>query len=630
MRRVAAFALLAALGTAALLRHDAQTSRQTLRTRARLAVAVATQSETRAPDPDCPDPESIGMWSISLWQDHRIRGRVVDRLNNPIAGAQIHYSSGGIDWFGVDFDPRGTSEWHSTADKDGYFLLTHLMPVEYSIRASAGGYASGNATATAGDQSLVITLDRGASVSGRVVHEDGRPARGAKFFGMVCCDRDGRFEFGLTAGPLTLTFEAPGERGSVDLTLAEGEVRNGVEIKLHPIPQSVLHARIRRPDGTPLAHGDTGIFVEPSTTELKHVGDGRWQTRLDLPADNEIEINIYPSAELRIAGWRAKARTQSLKNPKDVEIRLPAPHRVMFRVRGPEHAQVSVRDGYVVERHRRDTICAVTPDYATSYHIEAEGFVSIYNPRWRATAGEVIEATLVRCATVRGRVLEEDGTPAHGATVNGRELDAEGRFELDDIEPGDALLRVHKTIGVLEVDVAHVRVSVSPGATIRVEDIVLPPVRTVIGRVHAPNGKPAGGVQVIALRNGIGTSGYAITRPDGWFRMRLVGRETRLLAWKRGTGIALSMRQATGEPFYVRLQPEPRVLLLRGEDYRSVDFETIDGTPLPWARRGWEDEHHHPGLPPGPLRVRVAYADRADVVQEFVALPGQELTIDGR
>jgi hypothetical protein len=108
---------------------------------------------------------------------HFIRGRIVDGEGKTVVGAEISPYTFKTDTFwgfmpGI-FDPVAVS------NQEGAFLLTSKSPIEYvDATIKARGFAGKIAADLApGKPEVTITLNRGAFLAGRVVHE-GKPLSG--------------------------------------------------------------------------------------------------------------------------------------------------------------------------------------------------------------------------------------------------------------------------------------------------------------------------------------------------------------------------------------------------------------------------------------------------------------------
>jgi RNA polymerase sigma-70 factor (ECF subfamily) len=142
-------------------------------------------------------------------------------------------------------------------DPDGRFLFEDLIEGDWEVYAEAPGLVTIRPVrvrlpAPESDP-VVIVMDRAASIEGRVLHADGRPARGARlhvesalppWFGELApgreppraaCDDAGAFRLaGLTAGATVVYADADdaGRSASEELVLATGENRGGLLLTL--------------------------------------------------------------------------------------------------------------------------------------------------------------------------------------------------------------------------------------------------------------------------------------------------------------------------------------------------------------------------------------------------------------
>ena len=100
-----------------------------------------------------------------------IQGIVVDQEGAPIAGAEVLVVDGGL----------ALAPIRTTSGTDGRFRIGPLLPVAYprSYLGQADGYLPNQVSASGSTEELRIVLEPGATLSGRVLDERGRPVAGA-------------------------------------------------------------------------------------------------------------------------------------------------------------------------------------------------------------------------------------------------------------------------------------------------------------------------------------------------------------------------------------------------------------------------------------------------------------------
>jgi hypothetical protein len=170
---------------------------------------------------------------------------------------------------------------------------------------------------------------------------------------------------------------------------------------------------------------------------------------------------------------------------------------------------------------------------------------------------------LERDTLVRGRVVEADGTPVAGATVqidmesgrSGRDTDAEGRFELFAWEPpASAVVRYARSaperywqLGDLPGAKAEFTFT-EPGKDIDLGDLVLPPKAGFLLEVRDPGGRPIAGAETNVSRQASGEDGGV------WVENAASGAE--LLVMRRGYRTAFATLPAPAPTsFLVVLEP---------------------------------------------------------------------------
>ncbi|MEN8151401.1 MAG: carboxypeptidase-like regulatory domain-containing protein, partial [Planctomycetota bacterium] len=121
-----------------------------------------------------PEGADGGPLDVKLEKGLQITGVVVDAAGEPIPDVNL--------WTNVVATGTGaargqTSIRNATTDAKGAFLLDQLEPGKYSLSVNADGFANRNLSdVDAGTTDLRIVLEKGLSISGRVLLPDGSPA----------------------------------------------------------------------------------------------------------------------------------------------------------------------------------------------------------------------------------------------------------------------------------------------------------------------------------------------------------------------------------------------------------------------------------------------------------------------
>lgn len=198
-----------------------------------LADQLATVEPTEVVSTIGATPEEL---VVEVATTRTVSGRVVETgTRTPIAGVTVFLGSR---------DQRSTSGMppsHVISQADGSFVFDHVLAGEYVVRAQAGGKVSVTdiKVETADVRDVVVEVDRGASIAGRVLF-DGKPVEGAQVsvrqVAMSQTDADGRFTLlRLPAGTHELYAESKRvgafTRGP-SVTVTNAEEKTGVDVSL--------------------------------------------------------------------------------------------------------------------------------------------------------------------------------------------------------------------------------------------------------------------------------------------------------------------------------------------------------------------------------------------------------------
>lgn len=463
----------------------------------------------------------------------RIAGRVVDRAGKPVDGAEVHLveSSRSLDSRG------GTPD--ATTGADGRFVLEDLvsgLPLNLLVRAPGHLPASVPNVRAPIPKPLVVRLDAAAGLQGRVVSGDGEPVGGARIYfqgGPVerstASDRDGRFELrDLPTGTATLDAVAQGhlalegvevsvpwadpdrelililERGTVlsgRVTTTAGDPVSGVQV-------SVASASATSDDEG--AYSVEGAPLGPATVVAFHPHYRRFRREMVLePSANLLDIAFEAGVEVAgrvvdelggpVSGARVILRSEALRERQEYQGRTGSDG--AFRISPVQRG-----------RYR---LLAESEEYAPS---EAKGEIDVSG---RSVEG--LEVVLESGGAVAGQVLGLKPEELAHVEVEAHSedfgtfpaaVDAEGRYELRRLRPGDYLLRASLAAGERQ---ARARVSLAPREREVRRDLEFTRRLTLSGQVLYEE-EPLPGARVSIRGHGLAVERSVTTDYEGSFR----------------------------------------------------------------------------------------------------------------
>ncbi len=505
----------------------------------------------------------------SIEDGYSIRGRVVDPSGRPIAGAIIGIGYPALLWGGAwpDFT-HVLRETEQKTNASGCFTLQYADACEYVLVVWRRGYESTRVFVTAGDQTAKIVLQPG---------DEGNP-------------------FGRSKGS----------------TVAKSE--------------RMFRAQILTNGGWPLANARVVIDYSRARTDRT----GRVQVRLKAAPGDEIAVEVETNAAIRLAGGKVSVQVPEAEQT-EVHMRLPAPQMVTLRVTGAPAELVKIKTaGYFVGRAGHDFRFAMSPG-EQNVEVSAPGYLG-FDEGLTPRDGDLYQIGLARESVVTGRLLGRDGRP-DGRPVIGLDVGKDGRFRIV-VAAGWHVLSIREG-GIADrwtvvpaVVIEFARVFVTPGGVVALGDLFVPPCCLLSGLVTGVDGKPAGGVQILALRRGLGRAGHAITRPDGRFSMVAFGESFRVIAWKRSRGVAMSAVVEADAELKLRLVPLPRVYVEHALSWGVHNVQTADGFPLPNGRV--REENRFGPVPPGRVQFRFTLDNGSTFVREITAKSGVKTVVVAR
>lgn len=535
---------------------------------------------------------------IALEPAPRIDGTVVDVEGRPVAGAEVR----AIDYYGSPFGPPDVHRSRSDASGRFRMPLTEGDYQLSAARSGLAPAFSSVSLSRPGKRPTVrMVLGPSRTLTGLVVDGEGRPVHGAEIelkrtpgrnTGSVLVSSlegldshrartgpEGRFEVrDLPASWFQLRIEHPDfashqrqgiiipeEAGPVDagtFTLEAGLTVEGVVVDSQgrPLPDTALW--LRPGDGIDHRPGDgiDHVFLKRGPRQITGP-DGRFSIS---HLESEREWTLYACRQ----GYPEVALSLAKAAPGPLRIELASATRLTGRVVDPDGHPISGAyaradiggenpwnaidmgrppcsgDGRFPDANTDgDGRFILEPLRTGFYHlrISAEGFLATEPELLEVDIDReppAMEVVLERGATLIGRVLAADGSPAAGATVRAdgerrsppTVTDQEGNYRLQGVEPGSRLISAQHTAGSAQ----RKDVQIGPGENrldMTLEPEASEPDRPLHGRVVGPEGEPIEGAQVSGHRQG-----HAFTGPDGSFALAEI--HSPITAWKEGYGPA--------------------------------------------------------------------------------------------
>jgi len=280
----------------------------------------------------------------------RIAGRVVDQSGKPFAKFRLTALMAGTHLgcalIEASACPEPGTNAMSQSDAEGRFVLEALQPGWYRVSGNERGfryYSSDPIRIAPGQRfdQLVVTLQRGAIVTGSVLGSDGKPVAGARiadargYFGLeATSDAEGHFRMsGLAPEATDFLIDHPTLGAAKSrLNLQDGE--NRLDVRL--TPDGEIHGQVLGPNGSPVAGavastdardekpvqtGADGLFVlrahaGPVIVEVWSYSGASVKVPGVVAADHPLDLEIRQASGAEITG-----RVTGLKAPWDTEVR---------------------------------------------------------------------------------------------------------------------------------------------------------------------------------------------------------------------------------------------------------------------------------------------------------------------
>lgn len=569
----------------------------------------------------------LATWFTVRAGDPRITGVVVDAASGePIPGARI---SG----FGGD----GLS-----AGADGTFALDPGAGKVIPLRADAGGFAGVSRTVRSGER-VAFALDRGNTVRGRVLAEDGTPVAGAEVL-VEDRNRDPRERRSARTGPDgSFTCTGVGREGiRVAFVLADGHGRlvkdfaaDGGSPRDVDLGDLVLPAARRLEglflsgSGRPLAGATLsllgpleqeracrlpGMFLNATTDgegrfRFAGLGPGRYRlshhdSGAGLPRwpSASVEVTLPPDRDLLDADLRLEGTgTLGVRVVDAAGAPLPG---VLVATDGGILAETDGSGLAVLENLRAGGKVAV---HLELFGARKQEWVEVDGPEGDVPAdGREVRIVAARAGVVEGVVLDGDGEPAGRAAVSftgGNEVDGplwKGKYGA--LTKDDGTFRLHAAAGAV-VDLEARRnpsggvqagdellVGRAAGVRAPAKGIVLrcrtvKATGSVVLRVVDASGLPVAGLDLLA-RGGGAADRPLRTGTDGRALLDRVFEDESLFWFgfpERAPGAPWPLPSGEAPPLPVRALADGREVILRLRPGAALEGVVEDGEGRPVA-----------------------------------------------
>lgn len=505
-----------------------------------------------------------------------------------------------IDRLALDSKPdgRNTLSCELETDANGRFEL-HALPVEYTytfqvIPDQFAAQSVSIAELTAGEERVLeISLGLGGQIAGRVMSPAGEPIENATVHAALVGSTFGFDDEGIgsaitdSAGLFVLEAMPAGSVGikadhvdylnskRVDVQVVVSETTDGLEIQLSEGRQ--LTGLVNWPDGTPVKDAqirvrfDRAFLSGPSAFNALRGAEGETTTGDDgrfvvngmgngpfiVTAEaRPLDLEPTPEGEEEDHASWFHARVESVQAGSDLELVLHGPlnlnGRVLddqenalanFTVRGLRQAKGGFGELAMEERDEsfEDTdgsfsLVGLT-EGAWEIEIQGEGFITTEARRVIIPIDETLVFSLVRSASISGRVLTPGGTPIANATVT---LDAaqatfqsaisqidhrpkvtsdeSGAFELNNLAPGStAILAEHDDYCASD----PLAFDLVPGVRLDEAELRLRKGGRLTGLVYAKSGEFAAGY-LLVLNSPTMEQVFSNTNSEGEFEVNNV------------------------------------------------------------------------------------------------------------
>lgn len=519
---------------------------------------------------------------LSLARPGTLSGVVRDDAGSPVAGAEV---------IGQSRDLR-----REKTDSDGRFFL-ELPEGSWGFWALADGFIGSSVAivhVTAGEEYRAdFTLGATSVVSGMVVDEEGNPVGGGRVLarphapdektGYTGIEADGAFSFALAPGAYELTVEHDRyATTSLEVTTPAADLR--VVVVRGPTIRGVVLDAKGQPVGDAQVEASSGTQERVTTSkrfdgrfELGGLERGRYLVKATsseqvpiFTVTAEVDLSRRPEAEIVLRFPEGKDISGSVIDTSGSPL---AGVEVLAMPCGDDEADCS-EEVHLSAVTGADGRFILTGATAARYGIEVHSFLTSEAQEVTAEPGaRDLRLVVERRATVRGRVVDEAGSPLAMFIVNGRRVAAEDGVFHQPLSKFESPVRVSAEGFAATL----LPVEVLPERDVDLGDIVLTRGRRVRGLVvDADTGTPLPGTRVLQA-------------PGPWARRDLESDDKAAIADRAGVfvleGVPSSVVVAVLHRDYpmaletlTETDTEPTLRLSRGG--------TVEGTVLSTDGRG--------------------------------------------
>jgi len=529
-----------------------------------------------------------GEVTVHVLRERTLSGQVVESMSGaPVAGATVTLTAiRTMKVPGLGAARTFVGVGHATTGAGGIFRIGGLAPGHLRMSIKAHGYQEAKREIDIPEQSepqpLLIELEKGAEIRGRVVDPEGQPVAGAtvatmgRTYAETRSDAGGSFVLdGLAPGAYELAADGAGLHGEAtgtagadeELTIHMRRPRKILGLVLGPEGAPVTGARIQAWGATrvpPVQSGADGrftltnIFPDQWTVSAVKKGLVPASKEVTVPEDRDASVELHlkrgGTVEGEIRGLSASELERCQVNAGTAAAAPGADgHFVLHGVPvGTVTVMAIVRPG----NRSRGAVANITdPETPAHVTIDFAGGVTLSGTITRA--GLPVQGLLVRVTGM--------GKPGGGGTAT----DADGAFSFTGLEPGEYQLQIRSGAGE-PLGGRHLTLSQDTEIELEV------PAGGIEGTVTgSETGEPVSGAALVARRVGLpeiekrassGTGGdYRFQElPDGTYSLTVTAEGFRAasatvsvadglmthrdLSLEPGEGVVLVVTEPDGSP----------------------------------------------------------------------------------